>query len=113
MVGAVSRTCWNFTKIAISEGLGPSTQQNRFADANRPQQASEVTRRDGLSSWRVILLLAAGMLSGKAGAPCGSSGTTCHIGFSKFGLTNSFWLRFWEMQEQCKRKRHANPQLNP
>ena len=28
----------------------------------------EVTRRDGLSSWRVIFFVAAGMLSGKWGA---------------------------------------------
>ena len=29
--------------------------------------AAEVTRRDGSSSWRVILFVAAGMLSGKSG----------------------------------------------
>ena len=41
--------------------------QNRFAYAKRASLTyTEVTRRDGLSSWRVIFFVAAGMLSGKS-----------------------------------------------
>ena len=53
-------------KYAISMPLRLQNQQIRFADANRPPHGnSEVTRRDGLSSWRVIFFVTAGMLSGK------------------------------------------------
>ena len=41
--------------------------QNRFAYAKKALLTyTEVTRRDGLSSWRVIFFVAVGMLSGKS-----------------------------------------------
>ena len=43
--------------------------QNRFAYAKKAlTMHTEVTRRDDLSSWRVIFFVAAGMLSGKSTA---------------------------------------------
>ena len=42
----------------------PSKVQNRFADAKLALRGSEVSRRDGLSSWIVILYGPVGMLSG-------------------------------------------------
>ena len=48
-----------------------------------------MTRRDGLSSWRVILFVAAGMLSGKLGANyvAKSDGKVK----MPHGCTRSFW----------------------
>ena len=46
---------------------GPQHQQNRFAHAKLALRVdTEVTRRDGLSSWRVMFFVSAGMLSGKS-----------------------------------------------
>ena len=78
-VWTVSRFAWLYPwhvshaeiswKIDFSWELGLQNKQNRFADANRPPpvRTPDVTRRDGSSSWRVILFVAAGMLSGKWG----------------------------------------------
>ena len=54
-------------KLASAGPNGPQNQQITFADANRPQVIQEVTRRDGLSSWRVILYTAVEKLSGSQG----------------------------------------------
>ena len=52
-------------KLSISKPLGHFKLAKSFADAKLALRGhEEVTRRDGLSSWRVILFVAAGMLSG-------------------------------------------------
>ena len=61
-------------KVAAKEIKGPkigSPDQviQGFVKAKKALRVNtEVTRRDGLSSWRVMLFVAAGMLSGKSAA---------------------------------------------
>ena len=56
-------------KIVDFQAAGHFENAKSLADAKLALRAHvEVTRRDGLSSWRVILFVAAGMLSGKSGA---------------------------------------------
>ena len=58
----------NLRKLTSAVDFGPSKSQNRFAHAKLGLHVGvEVIRRDGLSSRRVILFVAAGMLTGKAG----------------------------------------------
>ena len=67
----------------------PQHQRNRFAHAKLALRAySEVTRRDGLSSWRVIFFVAVGMLSGNSGTNYVAK--IFGVEFSD-GRTNSFW----------------------
>ena len=55
-------------KSTSAVDFGPSKSQNRFAHAKlRLHVSLEVTRRNGLSSWKIIFFLAAGMLSGNWG----------------------------------------------
>ena len=58
----------NLRKLTSAVEFGPSKLQNRIAYAKLALHVGlEVTRRDGLSSWIVILFMAAGMLIGNSG----------------------------------------------
>ena len=53
-------------KLSISKPLRHFENAKLLADAKLALRGHEkVIRRDGLSSWRVIFIVAAGMLSGK------------------------------------------------
>ena len=56
-------------KMVDFQAAGALQNAKSFADAKLALRAHvEVIRRDGLSSWRVIFFVAAGMLSGKSAA---------------------------------------------
>ena len=86
---------------------------SKFAQDNPGQSWAllDMTRRDGLSSWRVIFFVAAGMLNDKSG------GNYVHVYVGKVMIFIKELIRFrqWHFSRPlwCYSLAHAHPQLDP